>query len=227
MNLSMPARLSAPLSHLLAFLGRETDWTREVEESISPEEVYIKNLEALPVEGEADIKYHVLADMSLWRWADGAYHEVNPYVYGVDSQYWEKPRTIRPNTQIVDSSAELASLSLDQVRSGSSPSLAVYYNLIALRADLDMLRRLSVVGHNMSLQDLVSRGPSTDKERNATEWFQREHKALYQLLLSSARSKADMFAPVIDVLHHNEASLTWDEKLNRPVFKTNDFKVYL
>lgn len=227
MNLSMPARLSAPLSTLLAFLGRESDWTREVEESISPEEVYVKDLTDLPVDGEADIKYHVTADMSLWRWADGAYHEANPYVYGVDPQYWEKPRTFRPNTQIVDYSAQLASLSLEQVRGGSSPSLAVYYNLIALRADLDMLRRLGVVGHNMCLQDLLSRGPSTDPERNATEWFQREHKALYQLLSSSARSKTDMFAPVVDVLHHNKASLTWDETQNRPLFKTNDFKVYL
>lgn len=227
MNMTIPARLSAPLSTLLAFLGRETDWTREVEHSIAPEEIYLKDLTDLPLNGEADIKYHVVSDMSLWRWADGAYHEVNPYVYGVDAQYWEKPRTIRPNTQIVDSSAELASLSLDQVRKGSSPSLAVYYNLIALRADLDMLRRLGVVGHNMSLMDLLGRGPNTDRDRNVTDWFQREHKALCQLLVSSARSKTDMFAPVIDVLHHNDASLTWDEKANRPVFKTNDFKVYL
>lgn len=227
MNLSMPARLSAPLSTLLAFLGREPDWTREVEESISPEEVYVKDLTDLPTDGSTDVKYHVTADMSLWRWEDGTYYEINPYVYGVDPQYWEKPRTFRPNTQIVDFSAQLASLSLEQVRNGSSPSLAVYYNLIALRADLDMRRRLEVVGYNMSLQDLLSRGISNDPERNATEWFQREHKALYQLLSSSARSKADMFASVVDVLHHNNASLTWDDKLNRPLFKTNDFKVYL
>lgn len=221
-----PLALKTIISNMISNWRQTIDMSN-YDETLSSDDIYVNELKDLPVEGEAGTKYHVMADTSEWRWADGRYHEINPYIYGVDRQYWDEPRTFRHNTEIIDYSAEMASLSLDQVRKGSSPSLAVYYNLIALRADLDMLRRLSVVGHNMSLMDLVSKGPSSNPERNATEWFLREHKALYTLLSSSARSKDDMHTPVIDALHHNEASLTWDTDRNRPVFKTGDFKVYL
>lgn len=223
----LPTSLNNAMNTVFNFLGREPEWDREVEHHIDVEDVYVKNTSELPNIGEEGIKYTVTEDMSVWRWADGAYHETNPYVYGVDQQYRDTPRTIRPNSQIVDPSAELASLSLDQVREGSSPSLAVYYNLIALRADLALIRRTEVLHPNMSLMGIISAGPSSKPENNVTDWFIKNHRALHVLLSSSARSKATMFKAVVDVLNHNKASLTWDDDKNRAVFKTDDIKVYL
>lgn len=225
--MNVQSRFVAPVTALLAMLRRDQQTDIDIEDSLPVDTVYVATTDNLPVDGEADIKYHVVADASIWRWADGAYHEVNPYVYGVDQIYRDMPRVIRPKATIVDPSAEMASLSLDQVRRGSSETLATLYNLHALRADLDMFRRLVVTGHQMTVMDLLGKGPSNDRDRNVTEWFAREHKAMYNLLRASSRSKGAMHNPVCDALHKQKASLTWDEDLNQAVFKIDDFKVYL
>lgn len=224
---AQPTISFAPLSRLLQLLRREEQLQHDVYDALPADTMYVATTDNLPHDGEADIKYHVVADASDWRWADGAYHEVNPYIYGVDHKYRELPRVVRPKSTIVDPSAEMASLSLEQVRGGGSETLATLYNLIALRADLGMLERIVVVGHKMTVMDLLSKGRHTRAEDNVSEWFHREHKAMWTLLNASARRKDEMHAPVCDALFKQGASLTWCEDRNRAVFKTEGFKVYL
>lgn len=228
--IAQPAVPFAPIARLLQLLRREEQLQHDVDDALPADTIYVATTDNLPLDGEADIKYHVVADASDWRWADGAYHEINPYIYGVDHKYRELPRVVRPKSTIVDPSAEMPSLSLEQVRGGSSETLATLYNLYALRADLGMLERIVVNGHKMTVMDLLSKGRHTRPEDNVTEWFQREHMAMHKLLSSCIQVRdGRMWAhnPVIDALFKQDAALTWDDVKKRAVFKTGDFKVYL
>lgn len=223
-------RISAPLSQLISSIVNPRFVMEDVEDALPADTIYVATTDQLPLDGEADLKYHVVSDASDWRFADGAYHETNPYVYGVDQQYREHVRTIRPKPTIVDYSATMASLSLDQVRGGASETLATLYNLIALRADLNMLERIVVVGHNSSVMTLLSKGRNTRPEDNVTEWFQREHKAMYTLLNSSLQQrdgKVWIHPPVVDALYKQGAALSFDHDRKRAVLKLDNFQVYL
>lgn len=223
------AILTAPIARLINLLRRDDQLQLDVEDSLPADTIYVATLDNLPLEGEADQKYHVVADVSDWRWADGAYHEVNPYVFGVDQKYRDV-RTYRPKPMIIDPSAEMASLSLEQVRGGSSETLAALYNLTALRADLDMLERIVITGHKMTVMDLLGKGRHTRTEDNVSEWFQREHKAMWTLLNSSMQyrdGKVWSYTPVVDALFKQDASLIWDGVAKRAVLKLENFKVYL
>lgn len=219
----------APINRLLALLRRDNEMQYDVEDALPPDTIYVATIDNLPVDGEADKKYHVVADVSEWRWADGAYHEINPYVFGVDQKYRDV-RIVRPKATIVDPSAEMASLSLEQVRGGASETLATLYNLIALRADLDMLERIVVNGHKMTVMGLLSKGRHVRSEDNITEWFQREHKAMHTLLSACARKvdgKVKFHDPVVDALFKQKAILAWDNTVDRAVLKLENFEVYL
>lgn len=223
-------RFTAPLSQLIANIKTPRFILRDVEEALPSDTIYVATTDQLPMDGEADMIYHVVSDASDWRFADGAYHETNPYVYGVDQQYRDHVRTIRPKSTIVDYSATMASLSLDQVRGGASETLATLYNLIALRADLNMLERILVSGHNSTVMTLLGKGRSNNPEDNVTEWFQREHKAMWTLLNSSIQfreGRVIQHTPVIDALFKQKASLTWNFERRRAILKLDNFEVYL
>lgn len=192
--------------------------------------MYVSTTDQLPVDGEADLKYHVVSDSSIWRFSDGTYHEVNPYVYGVDQQYREHVRSIRPKPTIIDPTSTMASLSLEQVRGGSSEVLATLYNLYALRADLGMFERIVVDGHKMTVMDLLGKGRHLKSVDNVTEWFQREHKAMWTLLNSCIQSRNGQVwshNPVVDALYKQKALLVWDETKKRAMLRLENFEVYL
>lgn len=202
------------------------DRTLHIEEEVTPDTVYVKTVNDLPTEGNHGVKYHVLEETTDWKWIGNGYQEINPYVFGVDQVYCDSPRVVKRNQMLVDPTADFASISLDQVREGGSPMMSALYNLIALRADLDTIRRFNR-DKTIGLMTLVSKGPSANPLHNATNWFAREHKALYALLRSSAHSKNRMYLPMCDALHKQGASLTWDDRMNQAIFKVDEFQVYL
>lgn len=223
-------RIKASLTQLIQNITNRQFVIDEVEDALPVDTIYVATTDNLPVEGEADMKYHVVADASDWRFTSGAYHEVNPYVYGVDQQYREHVRTIRPKSTIIDPSATMASLSLEQVRGGASESLATLYNLYALRADLDMLERIVVPAHKMTVMNLLGKGAHGNPEQNVSDWFQREHTAMWKLLNSSISFRdGNLYshAPVIDALYKQKAILAWSTEHKRPILKLENFEVYL
>lgn len=225
-----PNRIRATLTQLINSITTRTNDYLDIDEALPADTIYVATIDNLPLDGEADLKYHVIADGSDWRFTDGAYHEINPYIYGVDQQYREQVRTVRPKSTIIDESATMASLSLEQVRGGASETLATLYNLHALRADLGMLERIVVVGHNMTVMNLLSKGRHLNAEDNISEWFSREHKAMWTLLNSSIDFRDGRIwshNPVIDALYKQNAILAWDTARKRKVLKLENFEVYL
>jgi hypothetical protein len=222
-------RVKASVAELIQSLNARR-FRLEVQDELPTDTVYVATTDNLPLDGEADITYHVVADGSVWRWTDGAYHEVNPYVYGVDQQYRDHARVIRPKSTIVDPTATMASLSLEQVRGGSSEVLATLYNLYALRADLGMFERIVVNGHKMTVMDLLGKGRHLKAIDNVTEWFQREHKAMWTLLNSCIQHRDGRIwahNPVIDALYKQKALLVWDDVKKRAMLRLENFEVYL
>lgn len=189
-----------------------------------PIEVATKN--DLPLDGDAERKYYVADSRDTYRFVDGVYHIIDVYQFGVDEAYRDTPRTHVPKQTIVDHAYSIPSIEASKVTPDNA-ALATLFNVMALTTDLEQIRRSKVYGYKTTLMEVLQKGHSSDKDRNVTEWFAREHSMLYRLLSSSYRTKEIQHKPVIDALFKHGYVLTWVDQLNRPVFKFEDFYVYL
>lgn len=208
------------------FLGRVPALEYE-EDDFSDLPVNVEAESDLPVEGDPDAKYYVAATGDTYRYRDGAYHVVDVYSFGLTSEYRDKPRRIITRQVIEDPSYNIPSINAEQIKAGSSASLATLYNIQALLTDLAQIRRIHVTGYKTTLMEVLGKGANVDKQKNVTEWFANNHTLLYRLLASTMRAKDVFNKEILDALFHHKYVLTWDDTANRAVFKVDDFAVYL
>lgn len=207
------------------FFGRVPEY--QYEDEFEADVIYVNSESDLPRDGQEDVSYAVAETGDTYRFKDGIYTVVNPYVFGVEECYRDKPRTIQVKDVIVDLSYELPSISAEQVKAGGSASLATLYNIVALRVDLAQIKSIYVNGYRTTLMEYLGRGVNSEADRNVTEWFRKEHSLLYRLLLSSYPSEHAFHKGVVDALFHHGYILTWDAAKGRAMFKVDDFQVYL
>lgn len=181
----------------------------------------------LPKEADPEAKYYVEATGDTYRFVDGAYQVIDVYSFGVTQAYRDAPRRVYARETIVDHSHGIPSITAEQIRNGAPAGLATLYNIQALLMDLEQIRRIDVYGYKTTLMDVLSQGAYSTKEQNVTHWFSTQHTLLYRLLASSMRAKDSFNKSVIDALFKHNYVLTWDDAKNRPVFKVDDFIVYL
>lgn len=189
--------------------------------------VHIATESELPKEGDPDAKYFVAETGDTYRYVDGGYQVIDVYSYGDAHRYREAPRRVIAREVITDPSYGIPSISADQIRAGAPATLATLYNIQALLVDLEQIRRMHVHGYKTTLMDVLSQGAYTIKEQNVTNWFSKHHTLLYRLLVSCMRTKDAFNKEVIDALYKHNYVLTWDDAKNRPVFKVDEFVVFL
>lgn len=180
----------------------------------------------LPLDGDPEAKYFVEETRDFYRFIDGAYQVIDAYIYGITQEYRDTPRRVYPKVTIVDHSANIPSFPADKIKDSNS-TLAVLYNVQALLIDLEQIRRVKVCGFNTTLMDVLGQGTSNDKDKNVTNWFAKDYKLLYKLLRSAHRTNNIFDKPIIDTLFKQNYVLTWSDKKNCPIFKIDDFYVYL
>lgn len=208
------------------FFGR-VPAAEHVEDSFFDVPVHVATEADLPVEGDTEAKYYVVETGDTYRYRDGAYHVIDVYSYGVTQEYRDTPRCIYARPVIVDPSYNIPSISAEQVHAGGSATLATLYNIQALLTDLEQIRRSQVYGYKTTLMDVLGKGHLADKSQNVTNWFAKEHTILYRLLISAFRTKEAFNKPIVDAMFKHNYILTWDDIKNRPVFKVDEFVVYL
>lgn len=191
------------------------------------DEVFVNNVGDLPEEGDPTISYRVTDLDTNYQFKDGAYYPIDPYVFGVDPAYREKPHPIRIAEKLTDQSYYIPDSSDAKIKAGYSPNQAVLFNVMALRLDLEQLRRVHVQGTKHTLMDVMSIGKLQDKADNVTAWFIKEHAILHRLLKSAYKSKKAFNQAIVDIIYNHGYVFTWDDLKNRPVLKVNDFTVHI
>lgn len=193
----------------------------------------------LPVVGSSAVTYRTLCDMELWSWTNGAYTTYNPYSFGITHQYNEvKREVVKPmvgvviddnhNRLVLQDERQLPSISIDDVRNGSDPRMAILYNLEALREDLRTITDLKI-----TFDSMVSTNKDRPYFRNLPKqnvldnWFLQNHSALHLLLRSACRTDRVMDKTIIDCINTKGAHLWWDEKACNAKFKDGEFEVNL
>lgn len=209
----------------------------EVEHDFSNSDLEIRELDVptkrdLPLQGKASIKYRTLDDMSIWSWVNGKYVEYNPYSFGITQEYNEaRPQIIEKrletvNNKLFEDERHLASISIDQVRNGSDPKLAMLYNLDAFREDIRMITQYGIAFTSMLPDNAPRNYFRNDAKQNLLDnWFAYSHAALHLLLRSSCRSATHLDKNMIDGLHGKGAHLWWDAKTGNAKFKDGEFEV--
>lgn len=181
----------------------------------------------LPIDGDPEAKYFVEETGDTYRYIDGAYQVIDVYSYGDAYRFRDAPRRVISREVIIDPTHGIPHITAEQIRNGAPATLATLYNIQALLVDLEQIRRMHVYGYKTNLMDILSKGPYTNKEQNVTNWFATQHTLLYRLLASSMRTKEAFSKSVIDALYKHNYVLTWDDAKNRPVFKIDEFVVFL
>lgn len=194
----------------------------------------------LPIKGNSNLTYRTLDDMSLWSWKRNAYVEYNPYAFGITQQYNTVTPTVfeqsviaaiddQHNRLLLEDVRQLPSISIDDVRNGSDPRMAVLYNLMALREDLRTITDLKI-----TFESMIDTKKATPYLRNGHKqnvldnWFIQNHTALSLLLRSACKSESSVIDKAIgDCLHGKGAYLSWDKTRGNAVFKDGEFEVNL
>jgi len=229
----------AKLFHADRYLETEFDFSNS--DLVEQDEYYnVPTKRELPIKGNSAVTYRTLDDMCLWSWKRNAYVEYNPYAFGITQQYNTVTPTVfeqtvvaatdeQHNRLLLEDVRQLPSISIEDVRNGSDPRMAVLYNLMALREDLRTITDLK-----MTFESLIDVAKSTPYLRNGHKqnvldnWFFQNHTALSLLLRSACK---DAHTPVDkaigDCLHGKGAYLGWDKTRGNAVFKDGEFEVNL
>lgn len=194
----------------------------------------------LPIKGRENLTYRTLDDMSLWMWKRNAYVEHNPYAFGITQQY----NTVTPeqfeqtvvaatdeshNRLVLEDPRHLPSISIDEVRDGADPRMAMLYNLMALREDLRTINDLKIPFGSMVKGDLPTPYLRNSTKQNVLDnWFFQNHAALSLLLRSACKGPTSVIDKAIgDMLHGKGAHLGWNSERGNAVFKDGEFEVNL
>lgn len=193
----------------------------------------------LPMRGVAKVIYRTLDTMDQYTFTNGTYKTYNPYAFGITQQYNEvQPEVVvQGSTVVVDENHDrlvlqdvrhLPSISLDQVRNGSDPRMAILYNLEALREDIRVCGELGISFSDMvtTQKDRPYRSNNT-KQMIADNWFYQNHTALSTLLRAACRRGKPIDRAIIDCINTKGAHLWWDNVAGNAKFKDGEFEVNL
>lgn len=194
----------------------------------------------LPGNGKSTLTYRTLDDMLLWNWKNGVYVEYNPYAFGITQQFNEHQleTIVASNVAVLDVDnrklvlddvSHVPSISLDDVRKGADPRMAILYNVQALREDLRVIGNLKMTFNSMVKKDKVQPyNRNSDNQNVLDNWFFQNHSTLSLLLRSACQSSTyKIDVSIIDCLNGLGAHLFWDSKAGNAKFKDGEFEVNL
>ena len=131
----------------------------------SQEMHYIPNESRLPVKGDSKYLYSTVCRLHQWRWNESLSKYVGIFKKSLSA--------------LVDPYALIPSIGISKLKAGADVRLMTYYNVIALRTDLEQQLKLNLKREELFKHDNSLKVNSLEFN---TLWFKSTHTALWQVL---------------------------------------------